>query len=169
MKAQAETAVRETYRIVGEAQISYQDYISGRIFDDAVSYSFYPIDLHDRDGVRPQPLAEGIVATVPLRALIPKGSKNLLVAGRSVSSDRLANSALRVQASSMAMGQAAGAAAALSASQEATPSQIQIAELRELLLQHQAIVPIPEVTAISEQRINANKSSVNCQVNAASN
>ena len=69
----------------------------------------------------------------------------------------------------MAMGQAAGAAAALSASQEATPSQIQIAELRELLLQHQAIVPIPEVTAISEQRINANKSSVNCQVNAASN
>ena len=169
MKAQAETAVRETYRIVGEEQVSYQDYISGWIFDDAVSYSFYPIDLHDRDGVRPQPLAEGIVATVPLRALIPKGSKNLLVAGRSVSSDRLANSALRVQASSMAMGQAAGAAAALSASQEATPSQIQIAELRELLLQHQAIVPIPEVTAISEQRINANKSSVNCQVNAASN
>ena len=82
-------------------------------------------------------------------------NRNLLVAGRSVSSNRLANSALRVQASSMAMGQAAGAAAALSASQEATPSQIQIAELRELLLQHQAIVPIPEVTEISEHRINA--------------
>ena len=66
-------------------------------------------------------------------------------------------------------GQAAGATSALSVSPETTSSQIQIAELRELLLQHQAIVPIPEVTAISEQRINANKSSVNYQVNASSN
>ena len=76
--------------------------------------------------------------------LFVKGSKNLLVAGRSISSDRLANSALRVQASSMAMGQAAGAAAALSASQGKSPIQIQISELRQLLLQHQAVVPIPE-------------------------
>ena len=146
VKAQAETAVRETYRIIGEEKISCQDYVNGRVFDDAVSYSFYPIDLHDRDGVKPQPLREGVVATVPIRALIPKGSKNLLVAGRSISSDRLANSALRVQASSMAMGQAAGAAAALSASQGKSPIQIQISELRQLLLQHQAVVPIPEFT-----------------------
>ena len=146
VKAQAETAVRETYRIIGEEKISCQDYVNGRVFDDAVSYSFYPIDLHDRDGVKPQPLREGVVATVTIRALIPKGSKNLLVAGRSISSDRVANSALRVQASSMAMGQAAGAAAALSASQGKSPIQIQISELRQLLLQHQAVVPIPEFT-----------------------
>jgi len=76
------------------------------------------------------------------------------VAGRSVSSDRLANSALRVQASSMAMGQAAGAAAALSADQEKTPSQIQVSELRQLLLQHQAIVPIPKTTEIGNYEIN---------------
>ena len=141
LKAQAETAVRETYRIVGDVQITHEDYTSGRFFDDAVSYSFYPIDLHDRDGIKPRPLSKGIVPTVPLRALIPKESRNLLVAGRSVSSDRLANSALRVQASSMAMGQAVGAAAALSVRLETTPREVPISDLRELLLSHGAVVP----------------------------
>ncbi|MDE2700144.1 MAG: FAD-dependent oxidoreductase, partial [Gemmatimonadota bacterium] len=71
----------------------------------------------------------------------PKESRNLLVAGRSVSSDRLANSALRVQASSMAMGQAVGAAAALSVRLETTPREVPISDLRELLLSHGAVVP----------------------------
>ena len=62
-------------------------------------------------------------------------------AGRSVSSDRLANSALRVQASSMAMGQAVGAAAALSVRLETTPREVPISDLRELLLSHGAVVP----------------------------
>lgn len=108
-KMMQETAVRETYRIVGETMITVDDYTNGRVFDDALSYSFYPIDLHDKHGIKPKPLAHGTVPTIPLRALIPKGSRNLLVAGRSLSSDRLANSAARVQASCMGMGQAAGA------------------------------------------------------------
>ena len=145
LKAQAETAVRETYRIVGEVQITHDDYTSGRHFEDAVSYSFYPIDLHDKDGVKPQPLSEGTVATVPLRALIPKNSHNLLVAGRSVSSDRLANSALRVQASSMAMGQAAGAAAAVSVRLETTPGDVPLSDLHDLLVLHGAVVPKKDI------------------------
>ena len=79
---------------MGEATISVEDYEGGRMFEDAVSHSFYPIDLHFEGGVRPKHLKEGVVPTVPLRTLIPKGSQNLLVAGRCVSSDRLANSAL---------------------------------------------------------------------------
>ena len=161
LKAQPETAVRETYRIVGEVQITHRDYTSGRIFDDAISYSFYPIDLHDHDGVKPKPLSEGIIATVPLRALIPKESRNLLVAGRSVSSDRLANSALRVQASCMAMGQAAGAAAALSAHLETTPGQVSVTALHELLMQHGAIVPCLDMKKFRDGTINANESSAN--------
>jgi hypothetical protein len=121
--------------------ITHEDYTSGRVFEDAIGHSFYPIDLHDRRGVRPRPLVEGRVPTIPLRALAPKGSRNLLVAGRSVSSDRLANSALRVQASCMAMGQAAGAAAALAARHETTPLEVPLAELRELLRKHKAIMP----------------------------
>ena len=136
-----ETAIRETYRIVGETMITCDDFTSGRVFDDAVCYSFYPIDLHDRHGVAPKPLTRGTVPTVPLGALIPKGTRNLLVAGRSVSSDRLANSALRVQGSCMAMGQAAGATAALAARSAATPSAVPLAEIRSLLKEHAAIVP----------------------------
>lgn len=140
-RLQPETGIRETYRIVGETSVTVADYEGGRVFDDAVSYSFYPIDLHFEGGVRPKHLAEGIVPTVPLRALIPKGGRNILVAGRCVSSDQLANSALRVQASCMGMGQAAGVAAALAAAKGTTPLQVPLTEIRSTLRKHHAIVP----------------------------
>ncbi|GAB3715111.1 FAD-dependent oxidoreductase [Spirosoma flavus] len=138
---QNETAVRETYRIDGHYKITHADYVTGKLFDDSVSYSYYPIDVHDENGVVPDHLKEGVVATVPLRALIPKNSRNFIVAGRSVSSDRLANSALRVQASCMGMGQAAGAAAVLATMQNKTPLDVSMSDLRKLLEQHGAIVP----------------------------
>jgi hypothetical protein len=86
-------------------------------------------------------LGEGVVPTVPLGALIPKGSRNLLVAGRCVSSDRLANSGLRVQAPCMAMGQAAGVAAALAAKTGTTPRSVPLQSIRRVLAEHRAIVP----------------------------
>jgi hypothetical protein len=91
--------------------------------------------------VKPEPLKPGIVPTVPLRALIPKGSRNIIVAGRCVSSDRLANSGLRVQASCMGMGQAAGAAAALAAKAGTTPLELPLKEIHDLLRSHGAIIP----------------------------
>lgn len=137
-----ETAVRETYRIVGEYQVTYNDYVTGRVFEDAVSYSYYPIDLHVIDhGVTPKHLIEGVVPTVPLRALIPKNSTNFLVAGRCISSDRLANSALRVQSSCMGMGQAVGAAAALACVYNTTPQDVPIKDLHRLIDEHGGIVP----------------------------
>ena len=140
-RLQPETGIRETYRIVGETLITVEDYEGGRMFADAVAHSFYPIDLHFEGGVRPKHLKEGTVPTVPLGALIPKGSKNLLVAGRCLSSDQLANSALRVQASCMAMGQAAGVTAALAARGGVTPVRVPLADLRRELARHGAIVP----------------------------
>ena len=136
-----ETAVRETYRIVGETTVTVADYAGGRTYPDAVCYAFYPVDLHTAEGVSPEPLAEGTVPSVPLRALIPAGSRNLLVAGRCVSSDRLANSALRVQAPCMAMGQAAGAAVALASLQSITPARVPFAQIAGLLGAHGALVP----------------------------
>lgn len=140
-KMQTEIAIRETYRIDGLYQISHQDYVAGRIFEDSLSYSYYPIDLHVTHGVSPSHLEEGIVATVPLRALIPKNIRHFLVAGRCVSSDRLANSALRVQASCMGMGQAAGAAAALACHSNKTPADLSLTELKALIRKYGGIVP----------------------------
>ena len=141
MHLQPEASFRESYRIQGETIVTVQDYTTGRIFDDAVCYAFYPVDLHTKGGVKPKPLAKGTVPTIPLSALIPKGSNNLIVAGRCVSSDRLANSGLRVQASCMAMGQAAGVAAALAATKNTTPFKVPLKEIHEMLRKHNAIIP----------------------------
>ena len=141
MHLQPEVAFRESYRIEGETVITVDDYTSGRVFEDAVCYAFYPVDLHTKEGVRPKPLTRGTVPTIPLSALIPNDSRNILVAGRCVSSDRLANSGLRVQAPCMAMGQAAGVTAALAARGETTPMEVPLKDVREMLMQHGAIVP----------------------------
>lgn len=137
-----ETAVRETYRIDGLYKITHEDYVSGKVFDDSLSYSFYPVDLH-RNGksIYQEFLKPEIVASVPLRALIPKSSRNFLVAGRCVSSDRLANSGLRVQASCMGMGQAAAATAVLAHKNGTTPSNVPIDDIKNLLKVHGAIIP----------------------------
>lgn len=142
-----ETAVRETFRIDGVYKMTHHDYVDGRVFKDAISYSFYPIDLH-REGksIYQEFLKPDVVATIPLRSLIPKQSKNFIVAGRCVSSDRLANSALRVQASCMGMGQAAGAAAALASLYKTTPLEIPISDLKNLIEEHGGIVPADNPT-----------------------
>lgn len=142
LDVKTETAVRETYRIDGVYKISHQDYVDGKVFEDAIAHSFYPIDLH-REGksIYQEFLKPDVVATIPLRALVPKQSKNFLVAGRCISSDRLANSALRVQASCMGMGQAAGAAAALASRNKTTPLDIPIADVQHMIEEHGGIVP----------------------------
>ena len=141
VQMQPEAAFRESYRIDGETVITHEDYVTGRLFKDAVCHAYYPVDLHTRSGVRPKQLAKGVVPTVPLGALIPKTSRNILVAGRSVSSDRLANSGLRVQASCMAMGQAAGATAALAVQRKTTPLKVPLPDIHRLLRTHGAIIP----------------------------
>ncbi len=135
--------VRETVRIDGDIMITADDFISGRVWPDALCCSFYPIDLHTADGsgLKKIDLEPGIVPTVPRRALLPKNLKRIAVGGRCVSSDRDANSALRVQASAMAMGQAAGAMAALSAGQGIDMRDLPLTDIRALLEAHDAIVP----------------------------
>ncbi|MFZ9746856.1 MAG: FAD-dependent oxidoreductase, partial [Opitutaceae bacterium] len=140
-RLQPETGVRETYRIEGETTVTHEDYVRGRVFPDAIAHSFYPIDLHVDGSIVPRHLEEGVVPTIPLGALIPRRSRNLMVAGRCLSSDRLANSALRVQASCMAMGQAAGATLALAVRAGASPAAVPLAEIRRELARHGAIVP----------------------------
>ena len=138
-----ECGVRETAIICGKRTVTAADYCSGRRWDDAVCYAFYPIDLHTSDGggLRVAPLSEGVVPTVPRGALLPEGSRNFLVAGRCLSSDRLANSALRVQATCMATGQAAGAMAALSAAKGVDPEEVPVVNVHALLRKHGAIIP----------------------------
>ena len=101
---------------------------------------------------RDKPLKPGTIPTIPLGALIPKGSKNIMVAGRCLSSDRLANSGLRVQAPCMAMGQAAAATAALAAKTGKTPSQVPLADIHALLREHGAdIIDVSSGQTVSHE------------------
>jgi len=137
-----EVGVRETWRVVGEHLLTGEEYASGCVFPDSVCYSYYPIDIHDvKKGVNPRHLKAGVAPTIPLRSLTVKGVKNLLVAGRCISCDRVAHSALRVQVSCMATGQAAGEAAALAAEQACEVRDLSVEQVKARLRQSGAIVP----------------------------
>jgi hypothetical protein len=138
-----ETGIRETVRIVGKTTVTVADYEGGRFFDDAVCYAFYPVDEHlnDGKGINKRELNSGVLPTIPRGALLPAGSRGLLVAGRCLASDREANSALRVECPCMAMGQAAGALAALGAATGRDPGDVPLADLYALLRRHGAVVP----------------------------
>ncbi|HEY8454064.1 MAG TPA: FAD-dependent oxidoreductase [Actinopolymorphaceae bacterium] len=138
-----ECGIRETYTIEGQARITVDDYRSGRMWPDAVSYSFYPIDVHrpDGHGIDIRPLEYGTLPTIPRGAMLPRGAERLIVAGRAVSGDQEANSAYRVQASCMAMGQAAGVLAAMSARSGRPPHSLPIRDVHAVLRREGAIVP----------------------------
>jgi hypothetical protein len=136
-----ECGIRETVTIRGLTRVTARDYESGRVWPDSICHSFYPIDIHTEDATIWRALARGVRPTIPLGALIPADSRNLVVAGRCADGDREANSAFRVEASCMAMGQAAGAAAALAARQRVDVRDVPLDELRALLRAHGAVVP----------------------------
>lgn len=138
-----ECGCRESRRIDSLQNVTVDDYRNGTKFHDAICYSFYPIDLHDDNcGLRVERIREGVIPTVPKGALIPKNSRNIMAAGRLVGSDRLANSALRIQATCMATGHAAGVLGALAAKSNCTPEAVDYHILRQNLLAQNAILPM---------------------------
>jgi len=145
VSASPEVGVRETYRVVGEKTLTEADYLAGTVEPDSLCYSYWFIDEHnaawkDSHMVFHEP---GKVGTIPLGAMIPKGVPHLLVAGRAVSSDHAANSALRVQASCMAIGQSAGVVAALAARRGVDPRAVVLDDAKRQLKAIGAIVPNP--------------------------
>lgn len=136
-----ECGVRETCRIVGEDTVTAEEYLAGKVYKDALCYCFYPIDLHQPTGIKQIFLKEGTVPTLPYGAMIPKKAEHILAAGRCISSDTDANSAIRVQAPCMALGQAAGVAAAIAAKRNLPVKAVPVQEIRLRLTALGAIVP----------------------------
>lgn len=79
-------------------------------------------------------LPEGESHGISYRSLLPQGMENLIVAGRTIGSDRLINSALRVMPNCFTMGQAAGVAAYLAALKNVGYRSIDIQHLQDLLI-----------------------------------
>lgn len=132
--------VRETRRVIGEYQLTGQDVLTARKFDDAVARGAYPVDIHDPKGTGTvlRRLPPGEAYDIPLRCLVPRRVENLLVAGRCLSGTHEAHSSYRVMPIVMATGQAAGVCAALAARGGASPRAVRFAEVRDELLRQGA-------------------------------
>jgi glycine/D-amino acid oxidase-like deaminating enzyme len=135
--------VRESRRVVGDYQLTRDDVLEARRFDDEIALCGAPIEDHGPGGHTDwQYVASGgrgAVYGIPYRSLLPAGLDALLVAGRCFSATHDAHASARSMATCMAMGQAAGTAAALAAGANSQPRAIDAATLRTRLLQDGAL------------------------------
>ncbi len=122
--------VREGRRVRGRYVVTQDDLREGRRHDDAVCRVTFPIDVHVTDpaasgthAVEPAPV-KSQPYDIPYRALIARDVDGLLLAGRCISGDFLAHSSYRVTGNAVAMGQAAGVAAALASRHDLLPHQL---------------------------------------------
>ena len=130
-----QTGTRETRRIKGVHTLTGDEYIEATDFPDAISRGCHPVDIHSADSTNQRCQFLKDAAFVPYRCLIANDFPNLLVGGRAFSADGVSSASVRVQASVMGLGQAAGAAAALCVAQQSDVKDVDISMLRARLLE----------------------------------
>jgi glycine/D-amino acid oxidase-like deaminating enzyme len=126
--------VRESRRILGEVVLTADDVLSARRFDDQIARCGAPIEEHHAGSdTRWEYLPEGETYGIPWRALLPREVEGLVVAGRCFSATHDAHASARSMGTCMAMGQAAGTAAALCAAEGIAPRELDAGALRTRL------------------------------------
>lgn len=125
--------IRETRRVVGAHTITCQEYVNAVQYPDSISRGAHPIDIHVASGAEQNITFLKTPAYVPYRALYSPQIGNLLFAGRCISADKRAFASLRVQASCMGTGEAAGTAAAMCALQGRNVEDLDTASLQQAL------------------------------------
>jgi glycine/D-amino acid oxidase-like deaminating enzyme len=134
MNFSTQIGIRETRRIYGQYRLKREDALSARRFEDAIAQCGAPIeDHHAGSSTRWEYIPNSDTYDIPFRALLPQGIDNVVVAGRCLSADHDAHASVRSMAQCMAMGQAAGTAAALAVKSERHPVQLPVSELQSRL------------------------------------
>lgn len=131
--------IRETRHFKGKYTLNEQDILEARVFDDyVVKDAYFNFDVHnitgaglDETGVQKH-FNQDKGYTIPYRCLIPEVKKNLLLCGRNISGTHMAHSNFRVMPICVGIGEAAGAAAYISVSQNRSLTEIDASEIREL-------------------------------------
>jgi hypothetical protein len=134
--------IRETRRIQGFYTMTREDIMTCRHFDDSIAVASYPLDIHHPQGGGCTLEWCGDCYDIPYRSLVPQKVKNLIVAGRCISTTHEAMSAIRVMAPCMAMGEAAGRAAKMAVRQGIQPADIDVKKLQQELLEKGAYLRI---------------------------
>lgn len=126
--------IRETRRVYGDYRLTREDVLSARHFPDAIAQCGAPIeDHHPGSDTRWEYLPTGATYDIPLRSLIPQTVANVLTAGRCLSATHDAHASVRSMGQCMAMGQAAGTAAALALQVDNTVRAVSVPHLQQQL------------------------------------
>lgn len=128
--------IRESNKIKGMYEINEKDLLNNVMFEDAIAMGGYPIDIHSPEGESQTEhhfLKPGSWYSIPYRSLLSASSDNLIVVGRCISATHEALAAVRVTPIAMAIGQAGGTAAALSAKDNIDVRKLDHNLLRETL------------------------------------
>lgn len=134
--------IRESRHIKGDYRLTADDLLGAKVPEDSILLSANSVDVHGRFGPASNEYVpiNGDYYGVPYRSLIAYGVEGLLLAGRCVSADSTAAGAIRVMPPCMAMGQAAGTAAAMAAKAGVSPRSIDAQALRARLKENHAVL-----------------------------
>ena len=125
-----QVSVRETRRVKGVYVLSDADAMSGRVFEDAIAWR---AGFLDQGGEKGGSFVKMKVHDVPYRCLLPEKLDGLLVAGRCMSASHTAAAAGKSMGNCMALGHAAGVAAAMASKAALQPRELKVAGLRDRL------------------------------------
>ena len=144
IKSSASTlGIRESRHVQGEYLLTADDLLQGVVPDDSILVASNSVDVHGRNGANTteyKTIENGQWYGLPFRSLIPLDVDGLIVAGRAISATSDAAGAVRVMPPCMAMGHAAGIAAALAAAGSCKPRSIDASEVRQKLLEQGAFL-----------------------------
>lgn len=141
--------LRESRRIIGDYTFTMDDYINRQTFPDEIMRGVYPIDVHEEvlGMVRNTLLdyehyGKGESYGLPYRCLCPRDLDNVLVAGRTISSDRISNGSLRIMPCCLNAGEAAGMAARFACQMEQVNiHNVDTQHLRKRLIEEGGYLP----------------------------
>ena len=127
--------IRESRMVEGEYKLTVDELKALARFDDAIAVANYDIDIHNPEGSGTSHyyFGKGEWYEIPYRCLIPRDCKNLLVAGRCISSDHEAQASYRIMPFCAELGQAAGAAVSVAKESGKTLRTIDVKKMQEIL------------------------------------
>ena len=141
---------RESRRLIGDYVLTTTDILEHKVFEDAVAYGGWCIDLHAAHGLLDTDIMpsgdcrffDGVY-TVPYRCYYSRNIRNLFLAGRDISATKMAFCSTRIIGCCAVGGQAVGAAAALCTKYGCMPRELMphIGELQTILLRHDGYLP----------------------------
>lgn len=132
--------VRESRRIVGKKQLTLDNIQNLEIPNDTVAMAGYNVDIHSPNSPAMTMITVKHGVGIPYGCLVPESIEGLLMSGRTISVDQSAFAMIRVMATCMAIGQAAGTAMAIAHKRGVLPSNIDVDELRTELKKDDAII-----------------------------